>query len=103
MLTNYHIMSVFNAQFVENSSIEFFTLTEVTLPGPVPEGMRYESKLCTAVYKDHHTYNTSNEEIEWYRRTISPSINMDYREHNIKVFINTLCVFKPSHYLLNIY
>ena len=95
---NYLNMSAFNAQFVDNSSVEFVTLTEVTLPGPVPQGMRYTSELCTAVYR-RFCRDASDDEINWYRQTISPDIDVDDREHNIKIFVNTLCVFKPSHHL----
>ncbi len=91
-------MSTFNAQFVENSAVKFITLTEVTLPGPVPEGMRYKSKLCTAVFT-LHSCDATDDEINWYRQTISPNINKNNREYKVNVFVNKLCVFKPSHHL----
>lgn len=96
---NYLNMSAFNAQFVDNSSVEFVTLTEVTLPGQVPRGMIYKSELCTAVFTFFNYSSASDEEIKWYRHTISPNIDKDNKEHTIKVFVNTLCVFKPSHTL----
>ena len=91
-------MSAFNAQFVAGSSFEFFTLWDVTLPGPIPCGMTYKSELRTAVYKGLRR-EASGDEIDWYRRTVSPDIDIDDREHTINVYIHTLCVFKPSHHL----
>ena len=91
-------MSAFNASFIDSSSVEFFTLTEVTLPGPIPRGMTYESELRSAIYKGLQC-NASDDEIDWYRRTVSPDIDIDDREHTINIYIHTLRVFKPSHHL----